>query len=55
MELPKGETRSLVITAYANEPGSHEFTFIPHNAKTQKLRDESGGDIFIGGKVSVVR
>lgn len=55
MVFPPGVKRSVNIVAYPNEPGNHDFTFIPHHATTKQLRDESGSNIVIGGKVNVVR
>lgn len=55
MQILTGEKRTIIIVAYPNEPGNHEFTFIPYHATTQKLRDPSGADIVIGGKVNVTR
>jgi hypothetical protein len=49
-----GGRQTVSIVAYPNEPGSHEFSFIP-NRDTQPLKDEKGENIVIGGKVSVIR
>jgi hypothetical protein len=52
--IPPGGKQAVSIVAYTNEPGSHEFSFIP-NRDTQPLKDEKGENIVIGGKVSVIR
>lgn len=52
--FPPGVKRTVNIVAYPNEPGNHEFSFIP-NAGTTALKDEKGEGIVIGGKVNVTR
>lgn len=54
MEIPPGETRFVNIIAYPNEPGNHNFSFIPHALTGQKLVNEVGEDIVIGGKIAVI-
>lgn len=55
MVIPPGQKRALNVVAYPNEPGSHDFTFTAHHNTTQRLTPADGGDIMIGGKVSVIR
>ncbi len=55
MKVPPGETRWLNIVAYPNEPGNHEFSFIPHEGENGSLVDESGEQPVIGGKIAVIR
>lgn len=54
MTVPPGQTRFLSIVANPNEPGNHDFSFIP-NQDTTQLKDEKGEGIVIGGKVAVTR
>lgn len=54
MTVPPGQTRVLSVVAYPNEPGNHEFSFIP-NQDTTPLVDEKGEGIVIGGQVNVIR
>lgn len=54
MSVPQGQTRTVSIVAYPNEPGNHEFSFIP-NQDTTPLTDEKGEGIVIGGQVAVTR
>ena len=54
MTVPPGQTRFINIVAYPNEPGNHDFTFIP-NRDTEALKDTEGKGIVIGGTVAVTR
>lgn len=55
MVVPPGEKRTLNIVAYPNEPGNHEFSFIPHEGEIKRLRDAENESIVIGGTVNVIR
>lgn len=55
MVVPPGEKRTLNIVAYPNEPGNHNFSFIPHEGETKNLRDAKNENIVIGGTVNVIR
>lgn len=54
MTVPPGQKRVVSIIAYPNEPGTHDFTFIP-NYETTALVGADGKGIVIGGQVAVTR
>ncbi len=55
LAVAPGKSITVNIIAYPNEPGSHQFSFIPHLTEGEDVRDASGDKIVIGGKVAVTR
>lgn len=54
--VPPGQQRHVLVTAYPNDPGNHQFNFIPHELDGgATLKAPNGEDWVIGGTVNAIR